>query len=244
MDGERLLAVFSSLVEPLGRSLPASSEVVLHDLSLLPDSIVAVYGDVTGRRAGDPATNLLLEKSTTGFAENSTIGYESHLPDGRRLRSSTMIIRDVAGNPVAALCINTDISAWEAIDTIVNSMLRDRPTAGHARSVGPVPVPSKSAAAESSGANSGPNSGVGEVFVRDVDELASYLITTAIADQGVPVEFMKKEHKVKVVHQLRDRGLFTIRNAVDLCATQLDVTRFTIYNYLNAGPEDPKAVKR
>lgn len=44
LDGERLITVFARLVEPIGRALPTSSEVVLHDLSLLPNSIVAVFG--------------------------------------------------------------------------------------------------------------------------------------------------------------------------------------------------------
>ncbi|MGW9346048.1 helix-turn-helix transcriptional regulator, partial [Streptomyces albidoflavus] len=192
LDGERLITVFSRLVEPIGRALPTSSEVVLHDLSLLPNSIVAVFGDVTGRRNGDPATDLLLQQAMTGFAEHD-LGYETVLSDGRRMRSSTMIIRDVANNPVAALCINTDISAWMAIKQIADVMVS---VAGVKQGDPPIALPP---AGESK-----------ETFVRDVDELASYLIHQSISAIGMPVTEMKKEHKLQVVASVKARGLFML----------------------------------
>jgi len=210
LDGERLITVFSRLVEPIGRALPSSSEVVLHDLSLLPNSIVAVFGDVTGRRVGDPATDLLLEQAVTGFAEHD-LGYETVLSDGRKMRSSTMIIRDVANHPVAALCINTDISAWVTVRQVAEAMIGGPPAAAVAA----------------------PQAPARETFVKDVDELAAYLIHQAVQGAGLPVGKMKKEHKIEVVRQLKARGLFMLREAVEMVADSLEVTRFTIYNYLN-----------
>lgn len=219
MDGERLLAVFSQLVEPIGRSLPSSSEVILHDLSLLPNSIVAVYGDVTGRRVGDPATDLLLRGLASGNFE-TTVGYETKLADGRKLKSSTMIIRDVSGNAVAAFCINSDVSVWESLSGIAATMLG-----------GTFPGIASSATVPQEG--SAPESAVHEVFVKDVDELASLLIHQAIAESGIPVELMHKQHKIEVVRALKSRGMFMLRDAVEMIAASLNCTRFTIYNYLN-----------
>jgi predicted transcriptional regulator YheO len=221
-DGERLLAVFTKLVEPIGRSLPTSSEVVLHDLSLLPNSIVAIYGNVTGRRVGDPATDLLLQK-VSALSEDNMVGYESVLPDGRKIRSSTMIIRDDAGTPIAAFCINSDLSAWISVQRVTEMMLGvTRPASAEAHDAQLVAVEPASANAEQS-----------EVFARDVDELAAHLIHRAVADVGVPVELMQKRHKIEVVRDLKSRGMFLLRDAVDMIASSLKVTRFTIYNYLN-----------
>ena len=231
VDGERLIAVFTGLVEPIGRSLPPTSEVVLHDLSLLPNSIVAVYGDVTGRGVGDPATNLLLEHLMSG-ADDHVIDYETTLPDGRTLRSSTMIIKDVAGTPVAALCVNTDVSEWQTVSRIAEAMVSGSfPFPGQ-----PLPPPG----------HPGPRGTRPEVFAHSVDELASVLIERAIAEAGVPVELMRKEHKRGVVERLRERGLFLIKDGVEMAAEALSVTRFTIYNYLNeiAGAGGDPAGKR
>ncbi|WP_427015934.1 helix-turn-helix transcriptional regulator [Pseudarthrobacter sp. P1] len=223
VDGERLLAVFSQLVEPIGRSLPASSEVVLHDLSLLPNSIVAVYGDVTGRRVGDPATDLLLRGLSSGHFE-TTVGYETKLPDGRRLKSSTMIIRDVSGNAVAAFCINSDISVWQSVAHIASLMVGANPPVAGA-------VAPPAAVVLETETHGGAD--LGEVFVKDVDELAALLMCQAIAETGVPVELMHKTHKVEVVRNLKARGMFLLRDAVEMIASSLNCTRFTIYNYLN-----------
>ncbi len=201
-----LVAAFAAVVEPLGRSLPPGTEVVLHDLALLPDSIVAVWGDVTGRRVGDPATDVLLEQASTGTFRDM-VGYRTHLPDGRTLRSTTAIVRSPAGDPVAALCINADVTVWQSLAELAQSM------------TGSVPAE--------------PDAPSGEVFARDVDELAAHLIDEAIREQHVPVGLMKKEHKLAVVRALRERGMFLLRDAVETVAASLGVTRFTIYNYLN-----------
>lgn len=252
VDGERLIAVFSDLVEPIGRTLPASSEVVLHDLSLLPNSIVAVYGNVTDRRVGDPATDLLLERAVAGFDEHY-LGYETRLPDGRRMRSSTMIIRDVAGNPVAALCINTDLSTWISVSRIAAMMIGGDADAAETPSRADV-LTLRTALADDSpvavggdGVVAGP-SGLdaaerraepAETFVHHVDELAALLINQAIKSTGVPVELMKKEHKLAVVRELKAKGMFLLREAVEMVSESLEVSRFTIYNYLNEITDEP-----
>lgn len=236
LDGERLLAVFSRLVDPLGRSMPATSEVVLHDLSLLPNSIVAIHGNVTGRVVGDPATDLLLERIANRDNTDEHLNYETVLPDGRRLRSSTMIIRDVAGNAVAALCINTDTSAWETVGLVAQAMLGrldDTARAALLRPAGLDAVTPHQVPALMDGDGSSAPHALGETFVRDIDELAQMILDRAIDESGVPVELMHKRHKVEVVRQLEARGLFLLKDAVELAAHALQVTRFTIYNYLN-----------
>lgn len=220
-DGRRLVETFKALVEPIARALPSSTEVVLHDLSLVPHSIVAISGDVTGRAVGDPPTDVLLRQASQGF-EDYDLNYESTLPDGRRMRSSTMLIRDVDGHPAAALCIHTDLSPWLAVDELVAQMVAGQ---GASRGQGPLPAPT--------GGTAGAVGEVGEVFPRDVDELAAHLVRQAVADAGLPVEEMKKKHKLAVVEELQERGLFLLRDAVEMVAEALGVTKFTIYNYVN-----------
>lgn len=211
VDGARLVETFRALVEPIARALPSSTEVVLHDLSLVPHSIVAIHGNVTGRKIGDPPTDVLLQQARQGFNDYN-LNYESTLPDGRRMRSSTMLIRDIDGNAAAALCIHTDLSPWVAIEQLVTQMV------------------------SGSGTSPNPHSN-GEVFPQDVDELAAHLIHKAIADAGMPLNQMRKKHKVAVVQTLQDRGVFLLRDAVEMVAEALGVTKFTIYNYLHELPE-------
>jgi predicted transcriptional regulator YheO len=211
VDGQRLVQIFRALVEPIARALPSSTEVVLHDLSLVPNSIVAIHGSVTGRAGGGPPTDVLLRQVSQGF-DDYNLDYESTLPDGRRMRSSTMLIRDIDGHPAAALCIHTDLSSWLAVDQLVSQMIR-----GSGATAEPPVSPTTA----------------GEVFPRDVDELAAHLIHEAIGDSGVPVAAMKKKHKLAVVEELQARGVFLLRDAVEMVAEALSVSKFTIYNYVN-----------
>lgn len=237
LDGERLLAVFSRLIEPLGMSMPATSEVVLHDLSLLPNSIVAIHGSVTGRVVGDPATDLLLERIADRDDTDQHLNYETVLPDGRKLRSSTMIIRDVSGNAAAALCINTDTSAWETVELVAKAVLGRLDDSAHEAllhsPVRTAQVPQQVPVVAHGEAAAPVARAQRETFVRDIDELAQVILTRALDESGVPVELMHKRHKVEVVRQLEARGLFLLKDAVELAAQALRVTRFTIYNYLN-----------
>ncbi|MDF2823191.1 MAG: aminotransferase class [Mycobacterium sp.] len=72
-----------------------------------------------------------------------------------------------------------------------------------------------------------------ESFPPDVDSLQRFLVDRAITKVGIEPAQMKKQHKAAVVRELDEAGFFLIRDSVDHVAGQLDVTRYTIYNYLN-----------
>ena len=231
-DREAVFAVLSQLVGPLGRSLPGPVEIVLHDLAALPNSIVAIEGDVTGRRPGDPATDRLLETAASGSFETRT-GYRTTSPSGRSLLSTTIVIRDAAGRPAAALCINRDVTDWQIIGSAARSILGENEAGLGFGDVGVVGHNERNAQDERSGAAALGSADGGEAFVHDVDELAAAVLRQAVAEQDVPVSLMRKAHKVEAVRSLKRRGFFMLRDAVEMAAQALSVTRFTIYNYLN-----------
>jgi predicted transcriptional regulator YheO len=204
-----ILAVFAELVPVIASVLPGNSEVIVHDFVRMPNSIIALAGDITGRQVGGPATNYLLSKVASGNFDDE-LGYETKLPDGRHLRSSTKVIRSATGRPVGALCINVDLSMWQVARTIIDGL------------IGLGDPSSQSAATPPR-----------EDFARNVEELAEDLISEALGEAGMPVEDMKKRHKLTVVSVLEERGFFLIKDAVETIAERLGVTKFTIYNYLN-----------
>jgi len=48
---------------------------------------------------------------------------------------------------------------------------------------------------------------------------------------------LSREDKQRAVRLLDERGAFQLRRSVELVADALGVSRFTVYNYLNAGAE-------
>jgi hypothetical protein len=52
---------------------------------------------------------------------------------------------------------------------------------------------------------------------------------------GVALGQMSREQKQGAVRMLDERGAFALRRSVESVADAMGVSRFTIYNYLNAG---------
>ena len=65
-------------------------------------------------------------------------------------------------------------------------------------------------------------------------EALERLLHVAEADAGEPLAKLSREAKQDVVRNLDRQGAFVIRHAVEEVADRLGVSRFTIYNYLNA----------
>jgi predicted transcriptional regulator YheO len=67
-----------------------------------------------------------------------------------------------------------------------------------------------------------------------LDEALDQLIAQGEAQLGRPLEEMSRTEKQKLVRFLDDRGAFSLRKSVERVADILGVSRFTVYNYLDA----------
>lgn len=236
LENEVLRSFATELIRALGDAVPPFIEFVLHDLSKLPNSVVVVTGNVSGRRPGDPATNLLLEQIAAKNLDHMT-GYVTRLPNGRELRSSTILMRNSQGEPVVAICVNLDLSAWSEMRTLVDAVF-DSVSSALTR-VPPAEQRADEGAPESPVVAEARPPHTSESFMHDIDELTSMMLDAVIAEVGLPVSLMKKRHKVRVVEAPKQRGFFLRRDGVNLAAAALDVSRFTVYNYLQElGAED------
>lgn len=213
-DAAAAVAVLAPTVESLARALGPHVEVVLHDLTRLPASIVAIAQTQTGRVVGGPPTDLGLQALLAGQVEDA-IGYRAVAPSGRTLQSSSVMIHASSGRTVAALCINADVT----------ELLRAQRTLQKLTGAG----------AEQPGLSSP------ERFPSSVHELAAGLINDAVSACGTPVENMNKAQRLEVVRQLHKRGFFLLRDAVDDIARALHISRFSVYNYLNETKDERAA---
>ena len=60
------------------------------------------------------------------------------------------------------------------------------------------------------------------------------LIEGVETELGVPLPTLSREDKQRAVRLLDERGAFTLRRAVEDLADAMQVSRITVYNYLNA----------
>lgn len=107
-DTEDFLNNYKNIVRLIGESFPDTGiEILLHDLSNPAKSLVLIENNVTGRKVGDGATNLLLDLKMRRRQNQDKLNYELNI-GSRRFKCTTIpIIREEFGI-IAAICINID----------------------------------------------------------------------------------------------------------------------------------------
>ncbi|QQK78858.1 transcriptional regulator [Salicibibacter cibi] len=76
------------------------------------------------------------------------------------------------------------------------------------------------------------NKKVDETFSGDINEVIENLLEKASNHVGKTVPFMNKDDKLAVLEYLDQKGMFTVKRSIERVALYLDVSKFTIYNYL------------
>jgi len=78
---------------------------------------------------------------------------------------------------------------------------------------------------------------VGALRLPGVHGTLDRMIAAVEVELGTRLAQLSREDKQRAVRLLDDRGAFQLRRSVEEVADALGVSRFTVYNYLNAGAE-------
>ncbi|WP_231570981.1 helix-turn-helix transcriptional regulator [Gordoniibacillus kamchatkensis] len=197
-------------VDFLAMVLGPSHEIVLHDLENLDHSIVAIKNNhISGRKVGDPATDLVLkilndkEMQKKEFVYN----YSGYSKNGKRLRSSTYFIRNEDGQIVGMLCINSDMTnVLKFMDSLAEFMnIQDFEASDQT---------------------------ISENLSSSIEDLTLTSIQSILNSKSVEPERMTQEEKIEVVSELNQKGTFLLKGAVSEVAKHLKTSEATIYRYL------------
>jgi predicted transcriptional regulator YheO len=101
-----LLREAEKIATAIGRMFPGLCEVVLHDLRNPDHSVRAIENSLSGRRVGDPATELGLARIQDPDYPGVLQNYSNTFPDGRPAKSTSIGIKNGEGDYIAALCLN------------------------------------------------------------------------------------------------------------------------------------------
>lgn len=197
---------FQSLMKGLTAIFGTNCEVVLHDLTDSYESTVVMIenGHVTDRRVGDCGSNLGLEVLRGTVSNGDKYGYFTNTRDGRVLRSSSVYIRDGEGKVIGCLCVNFDVSNLMVADKTIRSLI-----------------------------SNGEGEKEEEFFVNDVNQLLDALLKKAMEEVGKPVSYMTRDDKIRVVKYLDQKGAFLITKSGNRICQFLDISKFTLYSYLD-----------
>lgn len=194
------------LLDMLEQQLGEKYEIILHDLTGdYEHTIVDIRnGHITGRRIGDCGSNLGLEVLRGSVKDGDRYNYITHTKDGKILRSSTTYVRDDNDKIVGAICINFDITEMVQMENILKKF------------------------------NQYNIYETEEVFVSDVNELLGHLLQEAQKHIGKPVVLMSKEEKISMVKFLDEKGAFLITKSGDRVCEFLNISKYTLYSYLDS----------
>ncbi len=200
-DENSLLSQLDTIAKGLSETFSPFCEVVVHDLKDPEHAIMSIHNNLSGREAGQPATELGLARIASPDFPEIIANYGNQFADGRPVKSTSIGIKDEKGNYVAALCLNVDMTLFRGMQS---ALARFTET-------------------ESSPVHEHLDPGSTEVIRQRIDDFAAKRATTARA--------LKTEDRKVLIQQLRKEGLLNVRKSMDTVAQHLGVSRATAYLY-------------
>jgi D-arginine utilization repressor len=173
-------------------------EVAIHDIA--SDSLAYVASPMSPRTPGDPSGLADLgSPSTAGF-----IGpYEKTNWDGRRIRSVSVML---AGEPASMLCINADVSRFEAMREMLDMLLKPARPAAQAEAA--------------------------PLLRHDWHESLNRFIAGWSAERQLDARSLGREERQALIAAIHESGGFEAPRAAAYVAGLLNVSRATVYNQL------------
>ena len=202
-----LLKSLIPIAETIGKTFGNRCEVVLHDLTIPEKSVVyTVNGDVTGRREGQTFDRLvrsvLLNKN---FTRDYAVNYTFETEDGRRIKSSSFLVRDEAGEVVGVFCVNYDITFMKTLHDELELFLPMQEDSS-------VICPEMAAD-------------------QDVTTVVDTLIDNIVS--GRKKQGLTKQDNLEMIRFMDDKGNFLVKGAIDKVAACMGLSKVTIYGYLD-----------
>jgi predicted transcriptional regulator YheO len=208
-----VLEGYIPLVKFLAQQLP-DTEIVLHDVSQLENSIIAIENShISGRTVGGSSTDLVLRILREGSFEDRdyTPPYTSTSGIGKFLNSGTFFIKH-EGELVGLLCINTDLTPMYALKKAAEDLFDSR---GLPRRVGPGDIPA-----------------IEEKLTQSVNDIPAETTLQLIREMDLHPDRMSHDERLRIVCELDKRGMFLLKGAVSSVSRALRISEPTMYRYL------------
>lgn len=207
MEIKPVLRPYVAVADMLAKTFGQECEVVLHDLSIPERSVVYVANNsVTGRKVGQSFDQLVKQVIlSSDLKEDFVANYFFTASNGKRIRSSTLLIREAGGKLAGALCINLDTTRVQSQIDYLRQWLPPEKEAEDRSPTHPQP--------------------------EHIADMVTGLISSIIGEQ--PPEQMTREERLAKVRFMEEKGIFLMKGSIELAAERLGVKEVTIYSYLD-----------
>ena len=203
------LMPYVPIAQMLVQTFGSDCEVVLHDLDCPAHSVVYVENpSVTGRKVGDSFDQLVRQVILSDeLKEDFVANYYFTAPNGKRIRSSSLLIKDAGGRLTGALCINFDTTKVTEQIAFLQSFLPAAPQSAGKAEEEPASTPAH------------------------VSVMIENLMDKILAD--CDAKNLSREERIRRIRFMDEKGLFLMKGSVERAAEKLGVGKVTIYSYLD-----------
>lgn len=208
MNNEAIFARYILLAEVLGEMFENVLEVVIHDFKDLDHAIIyIVNGHLSGRSLGGPVSEINLRRLVEeGQFPDKLVNFSSRNSRGQPLKSSSLAIRDGQGKLIGAFCLHFDLSHFEQFQKFLDFFVNAK-------------------ADSIIGVN---DFGASQPHDQEIKiEIESWLLK-----RGLHTAQLTYHDKQLIVGHLYHKGLFQRKGAISIVANVLQLTRQSIYNYI------------
>ncbi len=213
-EDKTILHSYRAVVDGVSALIGRHCEIVLHSLEDLEHSTICIAnGHNTNRQIGSPLTDLALKSLHNMQTDSVSKPYFTRAKNQGLMKSVTIAIRNKRQRIIGLLCININL------DVLVSEFMQAfMPT---------------QAEAEASSVN----------FASSVEELVAQTVEKTIEEVTADRLVANNNKNRQIVISLYEKGIFDIKDAINLVAERLDISRHTVYLYIRQLKQDSDEAK-
>jgi predicted transcriptional regulator YheO len=199
-----------NLLEGVQELLGSNCEIIVHDFRKgYEQSIVhALNSQLSGRDVGGKPRGALimnLGKDIETLKKSKVLFYKGE--KGQIFKSCSTLIGDSSNRVIGSICINIEVSQLLGVNSMLNEFLS---------------TTSKNEILKDKSA----------IMAQNVDDVLQYYISTCEQMINSSMELMNKEQKIKAISFLYEKGVFKITKANMLLCERFQISKYTLYKYL------------
>lgn len=211
---------FIRFAEGLQKFLGDKCEIVVHDFRQgFEHSITHIInGKVSGRSVGGPPRGAMISHADEDIDQYQ----ESHIyfftgtngHAGQIFKSCTTLISDENNKIIGSVCLNLDVTDFIFAQTALQNFVQySTPVLSTMRDE--------------------------DVAFENVDDVLTYYMSQCEQTVGKPMSLMNKAEKIQSLKYLNDKGVFKISKANVLLCQAFQISKYTLYSYLEEAKNLP-----
>jgi len=205
-EDHQTLRSYDGVVDGIATLFGKQCEVILHSLESVDRSVIKIAnGFNTGRTEGSPITDLALKMLQDISAQNKQCSkaYFTQTKDGQVMRSMTIAIKNRHNRTIGLICININLGA--SFLDFVKELI-------------PTPETQDSVSSEN--------------FATTVEELVDRSVEETITEINNRTDIANNAKNKHIVISLHQQGIFDIKDAINMVADKLNISKHTVYLYI------------